>query len=173
MITSALKCFASCSTSVTSVPDVIPYQYGLTYYVQLVNPIPRFLWPGKPSADAGLLLAEAKGLVDEQGEAVMTNSPGFIGEAYLNFGWIGLVVVPALAGVGVRAWDRLYLWSQQSFLIFVVYAAGISVIFLSGRSFNMATFYGLIGLYLLLIAMQWFGGRQVTSLSTTKPITQW
>ncbi len=34
-------------------------EYGKTYFTQLVNPIPRALWPGKPVADAGLVLARA------------------------------------------------------------------------------------------------------------------
>ena len=37
----------------------------------------------------------------------MTAAPGFLGEAYMNFGFIGLLIVPAVAGVIVRAWDRL------------------------------------------------------------------
>lgn len=154
-------------------PEFIPYQKGMTYYVQLVNPIPRFLWPDKPSGDAGLLLAESKGLVDAYGEAVMTNSPGFIGEAYLNFGWFGVIGISAIAGAVVRAWDRLYEASHQSFLIFVVYAGGLSVIFLSGRSFNMSTFYALIALYLLLIGMQWIGDKRFDPKTAPPPVREW
>ena len=136
------------------VPDRVGYQFGLTYYTQLVNPIPRFLWPGKPTADAGLLMAEAMGAVDDSGEAYLTNSPGFIGEAYLNFGLLGVLLLPAVAGVVVRAWDRLFGLCMRNFVAFAVYAAGLATIFLSGRSFNMSTFYGLLALYALLVLMQ-------------------
>ena len=140
-----------------NIPARIGHQLGLTYYAQLVNPVPRFLWPGKPVSDAGLLIAEAKGMVDSSGEAYLTNSPGFIGEAYLNFGVLGVLLVPAAAGVVVRAWDRLFPLCGRNFVAFVVYAAGLATILLSGRSFNMGTFYGLLSLYGLLVLMQHAG----------------
>jgi oligosaccharide repeat unit polymerase len=137
--------------------DDLPLQWGMTYYTQLVNPIPRAIWPGKPVADAGLLLARAYGAVDKNGEPTMTNSPGFLGEAYLNFGFLGLLLVPALAGVFVRAWDELFLIAAQSFPAFLIYPGGIATIFVSGRSFNFSAFYGMLSLFLLMTAFEMLG----------------
>ena len=72
-------------------PQRCEYLWGYNYYVQIVNPIPRFLWNGKPTLDSGILLAELKGNADKSGEATMTNSPGLIGEMYLNFGVLGIL----------------------------------------------------------------------------------
>jgi oligosaccharide repeat unit polymerase len=132
-------------------------QMGFTYVTQLVNPIPRAIWPDKPVADAGLILARAYGAVDADGEPTMTISPGFLGEAVLNFGLVGILIVPLAAGVIVRAWDRLLPVATSSLPPFLIYAAGLGTIFASGRSFNFSTFYGLLALYLLLLAFEYLG----------------
>jgi oligosaccharide repeat unit polymerase len=130
--------------------DHMPLQYGTTYFTQIVNPIPRALWPGKPVADAGLIMARAYGAVDSKGEPFMTISPGFLGEAYLNFGFLGILIVPALAGFIVRSWDRLLPLAATSLPALLVYAAGLPTIMASSRSFNFSNYYGLISLFFLL-----------------------
>jgi oligosaccharide repeat unit polymerase len=135
----------------------MPLQWGMTYFTQLVNPIPRAIWPGKPVSDAGLILARAYGAVDKHGEPTMTNSPGFIGEAYLNFGFLGLLVIPVIAGVLVRAWDNLLPIAARGLASFIIYAGGVATIFMSGRSFNFSTFYGLCSLFLLIVLFEKLG----------------
>ena len=132
------------------VPARGDFQWGNTYYVQIVNPIPRFLWPGKPAGDAGLLLAELQGAV-YRGEAFMTVSPGLIGEMHWNGGFPGILFVSAFFGYLARSWDRARPIAAGSVLTFTVFAAGLAIIFLSGRSINMATIYGLLGIFALLI----------------------
>jgi oligosaccharide repeat unit polymerase len=137
--------------------DGLPLERGMTYFTQLVNPIPRAIWPSKPVADAGLILARAYGAVDRFGEPTMTTSPGFLGEAYLNFGFLGILIVPAVAGVIVRAWDRLLPLAATSLPAFMVYAAGLATMYESGRSFNMSAFYGLLALFVLLVVFEQLG----------------
>ncbi|HTQ40765.1 MAG TPA: O-antigen polymerase [Pirellulales bacterium] len=133
------------------VPDPLDYQFGQTYFDQLVNPIPRFIWPDKPVSDAGLLLAQAKGEVAAKtGEAYLTRSPGLIGEMYWNFGWLGIVVLSGMAGYALKSWDRLIQIQPNSPVSFVIFAAGLGLIFLSGRSFTMPIYYGMLALYVLV-----------------------
>jgi len=137
-------------------------QYGLTYFTQLVNPIPRVFWPGKPVADAGLILARAYGTVDRSGEPTMTRSPGLLGEAYMNFGLLGLFIIPAMVGIVVRAWDRMWAIAKRSIGGLLVFALGLTIIFLSARSINFSAFYGLLALFVLLMVfekMGWTGTR--------------
>lgn len=137
------------------VPDSVDYQWGKSYANQVINPIPRYFWEDKPKYwDAGYVLAIAKGNVDETGYAVMTNSPGFIGETYLNFGLAGLVIIPFVSGLVIRSWDRLLASSGKSFLMFVVFAGGLANILASGRSISISTYYGMIALYVLLIVIE-------------------
>jgi hypothetical protein len=134
----------------SKVPDELEYRLGRTYYVQLVNPIPRFLWPDKPTDDAGLVLATARGEVDASGEAYLTRSPGLLGEMYWNFGIPGVFLLSALAGVLLRAWDRIPQLAPDSRCAFLIYTGGLGLVFLSGRSISMPTYYGLISFTVLL-----------------------
>jgi oligosaccharide repeat unit polymerase len=135
----------------THVPDQVSYLWGLTYYTQLVNPIPRFLWPGKPVGDAGLLLAIAGGEVNRRsGEAYLTRSPGLIGEMYWNFGIFGIVCLSAFGGYIVRGWDNMREQAYSTPFAFFVYCAGLAILFLFGRSFNLHTMYGVLSLAILL-----------------------
>lgn len=126
------------------VPDTVDYQWGYSYYVQLVNPIPRFLWPGKPTLDTGILMAQIKGAVDPtSGEVYLTNSPGLIGEMYLNFGLLGILVLSAFGGWLARGWDRIPQYHAGSLPTMVFYAAGLGAFFILGRSFTLNMFYGI------------------------------
>ncbi|MCX7396134.1 MAG: O-antigen ligase [Planctomycetales bacterium] len=141
------------------IPDKSPYQFGHTYLVQVVNPIPRFLWPGKPSGDAGLLMAELQDTVAQGAD--LTVSPGLIGEMYWNGGLPGILFVSVFLGYVAKSWDRARPLAQQSILAFTVFAAGLAIIFVSGRSINMSTAYGMLGLYVILILFSRKGRRVV------------
>ncbi len=131
------------------VPDYTDYKLGHTYLVQLANPIPRFLWPGKPTGDAGLEMAVMRDSVANGAD--LTISPGLIGEMHWNFGWIGVAVISGFLGSVAKAWDRIEPLAEQSIVAFTVFAAGLAIIFLSGRSINMSTLYGLLALVAVLI----------------------
>ncbi len=148
-----LEMFRELAYITDNVPKPLDYRLGHTYFVQIVNPIPRALWAGKPTADAGLLMARARGEVDENGEPYLTRSPGLIGEMYWNFGVVGVIVMSGLSGYVLKSWDRMLLIYPGSFFVFVVFAAGLSMIFLSGRSLTMTIYYGMISFYILLIMM--------------------
>ncbi len=134
------------------VPEESPYLWGETYFAQAINPIPRFLWPGKPKLDAGLQLAHLQGqLID--GEPRLTVAPGAIGEMYWNFGVPGILVLSGMAGAAACLWDKFGRRHENSLPHFLVFACGLGIIFASGRSFNMSNFYPLLALGLgLLIA---------------------
>lgn len=132
---------------VTNVPDKVPYQWGYNYFVQVVNPIPRFLWPGKPTLDSGILMAQVKGMVNKEGEVYLTNSPGLIGEMYLNLGILGVFTLSLFGGWLTRAWDRMGERHASSISTMIFYSMGLGVLFILGRSFTMNMFYSMMFLY--------------------------
>jgi hypothetical protein len=131
------------------VPDETDYQYGYSYYVQLVNPIPRFLWPDKPKLGTDLLIANMYGAVNADGEAYLTISPGLIGEMYLNFSWPGIILLSAFGGWLVKGWDLIPRPFAHSLPALMFFSGGLGVLFIMGRSFTMNMFYGLMSLALL------------------------
>ncbi len=61
--------------------------------------VPRSLWPGKPE-DTGVVLA------DFRGYAVTNLSAPLWAEAFVNGGWVGLVVLMGAVGIVVRRFDE-------------------------------------------------------------------
>lgn len=139
----------------SNVPDKIPYQYGKTYLAQVVNPIPRFAWTSKPRQDAGLQLAALQGQMNK-GEPKLTVAPGLIGEMYWNFGWPGIVIISFGIGWLTCRWDQFGFQNADSMPLFLIYASGLGIIFVSGRSINMSNFYGLFALCGTTLAVDYF-----------------
>lgn len=148
-----------------AVPERMPFRYGRTYFVQAVNPIPRAVWPSKPIDDAGLELAKLKGMV-VHGDAYLTVSPGLIGEMYWNGGLIGIALISILLGYLAKSWDRGRPLTTRSVLAFTVFAAGLGIIFLSGRSINAATLYGMLALFVLLVLFSKRAARRETRVAS-------
>jgi oligosaccharide repeat unit polymerase len=129
----------------SNVPGRVPYQMGATYFVQLCAPIPRFIWPAKPSLEVGIMMAQLRGEVDKTtGEAFYTRSPGLLGEMYLNFGLPGLFLLSVLGGWLVRGWDRIAESYASSLPTMIFYVAGLAAFYFLGRSFTVQLFYPLV-----------------------------
>ncbi len=144
-----------------TVPATSPWQWGYTYYVQAINPVPRFLWPSKPIEDAGLQLAVLqKAVVD--GEPKLTIAPGLIGEMYWNYGLPGIAVLSAMLGMMLRWWDEVGFQARQSLPLYTVFASGLYVVFATGRSVNLSTVYGLLSLYATVKMVSWWKTREAT-----------
>lgn len=79
-------CVVKLSHIQQSVPELIDYKYGQSYLGILYAPIPRSLWPGKPSIRMGREISEKlynRGLdLKEKGGGT---PPGLLAEAIVNF----------------------------------------------------------------------------------------
>lgn len=85
-------------------PQQIPFQYGIPYfYNYFIEPIPRILWPGKP------LLTDLTHWWDPHRYGAIN---GAIGDAYLQFGWNGILLIFFITGSLFAfvqfLFDRLY-----------------------------------------------------------------
>lgn len=144
----------------SKVPDPVPYQMGQSYAVQACAPIPRFLWPGKPSLETGIMLARMRGEVDRRtGDAYYQRSPGLLGEMYLNFGLAGIIVLSMLGGWFVRGWDKIPSRYEFSLPTMVFYGMGLVVLFFLGRSFTVAIFYPMLFFVGAVYLLSWQGRR--------------
>jgi hypothetical protein len=156
----------------SKVPAEVDYQYGYSYYVQLVNPIPRFLWPDKPTLDAGILLANMYGAVDARGEASLTISPGLIGEMHLNFGVFGIFLLSLFGGWLVKGWDGIPLLYSHSLPTMMFYSGGLGILFVMGRGFNMGHLYGLLSVAALGWMYRYFNPHAVAEAISEAPNKQ-
>jgi oligosaccharide repeat unit polymerase len=87
------------------VPERMEHKYGESYLRWIYSPIPRSVWPGKPELGLG---REIKMKVTHGPEGLETGGrpPGFMGEGYINFGGIGLLMGAAFFGLIAKgAWN--------------------------------------------------------------------
>lgn len=109
----ALDTYDNTAYILTNIPSRFRYYYGETYAAIFVQPIPRGIWASKPVGLGGPLgLLRYAGIRDFTKEKWLEHangtsySPGFIGEAYANFGKAGIIVLSILFGLGTKLFDR-------------------------------------------------------------------
>ncbi|MEK6334893.1 MAG: O-antigen polysaccharide polymerase Wzy [Acidobacteriota bacterium] len=90
-------------------PSEIPHQYGRTYSYFAVALIPRALWPEKPQAgSANGFFAISYGLLTEEGAKTTTFGMSLLGEAFINFGWAGVILVMLIQGLAISILERIF-----------------------------------------------------------------
>lgn len=146
-------------------PSEIPYQYGRTYSYFAVALVPRALWPEKPQAgSANGFFAISYGLLTEEGAKTTTFGMSLLGEAFINFGWVGVILVMFVQGFAISILERIF-GSQKSgaggqavfiaFFVFFLNGIGSSAEILFGNILQNLVFG-----YLLL---WWAREKRVTS----------
>jgi predicted small integral membrane protein len=141
-------------------PSVVPYQYGETYSYFAVAMIPRIIWPDKPQAgNANGFFAVTYGITTEEGAKTTAFGVSLLGEAFINFGWYGVVFIMLLQGIIISVLEHIFGGSrsgpggQAVFIAFFVF-------FLNGIGSSAEILFGnilqnlLCGYFLLLWARQ-------------------
>jgi hypothetical protein len=86
--------------ALTLADDYGKVYFGSTYLAIVTLPIPRSLWPGKPGlGDHTIEISTARRQYDREGRIIT-----YLGESYLNFRHLGIVLVPALLGFFLTRW---------------------------------------------------------------------
>ena len=149
--------------------------YGARYLNELLNFIPRVIWPSKPLI--GIDYAKWRGFESadsEEGELGVntTVSSGMIGGGVLNFGQI---FGPVAAGILMALWTGLLIrwWEQRkSLLRLVLFMLGAGLTFNLGRDISMLVLWPVIFAYFFVrLAEMWATRRfrQLPQLATVVP----
>ncbi len=77
-----------------AVPGDVPYMYGKSYIAFLATPVPRTWWPMKPAIGLGPYIGEH--VFHKKYTGI---PPGMLGEAYVNFGAFGAILIPFIYGL--------------------------------------------------------------------------
>ena len=124
-----------------------PPAYGGRYLNELLNVIPRVIWPSKPLV--GIDYARWRGLEDPQSDLGVsaTISTGMIGGGILNFGpFFG----PIAAGIIIALWTGLLIrWWQQrnSLLRLMLFMLGAGLTFNLGRDITLLVLWPVVFAY--------------------------
>ena len=115
--------------------------WGARYFAELVNPIPRGLWPGKPLIGLDYAIARGHHTTGPNGAVDTTISTGFIGQGVVNFGrFFGPMAAALLMSLWVVWLARLDL-NVQALGRLPLYSLGLIFTFNLGRDITLITLY--------------------------------
>jgi hypothetical protein len=149
--------------------------YGARYLNELLNFIPRIIWPSKPML--GIDYAKWRGyetLDSEEGELGVntTVASGMIGGGVLNFGQI---FGPIAAGILMSLWTGLLIrwWEQRkSLLRLALFMLGLGLTFNLGRDISMLVLWPVMFAYFFVRLTEVWAtdrSRQQPQLATVVP----
>jgi hypothetical protein len=156
-------------------PSVVPHQYGGTYSYFVVALIPRVLWPEKPPAgSANSFFGVNYGLQTEESAKITTFGISILGEAFINFGWPGVVLIMLFQGLILGGLQHMFgeprsgPGGQAVFLAFFVF-------FLNGIGSSAEILFGNVlqnlfcGYFLLLWARERRSNSEVAEVLFARP----
>jgi hypothetical protein len=133
--------------------------WGERYFAEIVNPIPRVLWPGKPLIGIDYAIARGMGNSkqgDSQGGVAASISTGMIGQGVVNFGRIlGPIAAALLMAIWVAVLARQDLMGHDIGHL-LLYAIGLVLTFNMGRDITLLVIYPFVFGWLLL----WWNKRR-------------
>jgi len=131
--------------------------WGERYFAELVNPIPRVLWPGKPLI--GIDYAIARGMAygelgAKSGGVAASVSTGMIGQGVVNFGgFFGAIASAFLMSIWIAVLARQDLQGRDVGHL-LLYAIGLVLTYNMGRDITLLTIYPFVFGWLLLKFMK-------------------
>jgi O-antigen polysaccharide polymerase Wzy len=98
-------------------PGRVPYQHGRLYSYIGVTFIPRFLWPDKPSVNDANHWYQVSYELTFRGElSGVSIAVGTLAESYINFGWLGPVLIMFPLGIFLGSLQRIVLRADSGLL---------------------------------------------------------
>ena len=120
--------------------------WGQRYFAELVNPIPRSLWPGKPLIGIDYAIARGQGGAGSEFAGVFASiSTGMIGQGIVNFGrLLGPLAAALLLAVWVALVARQDLLLERNPGRLLLYGLGLITTFNLGRDVTLLLLYPFI-----------------------------
>jgi hypothetical protein len=117
-------------------------KWGQRYFAEVVNPIPRSLWKGKPLIGIEYAIARGQAVTRDNQLVTATISTGVIGQGIDNFGRffgpLAAAIVVALWSVILARQDLLANFDPARILL---YAVGLVMTFPMGRDISLLLLY--------------------------------
>jgi hypothetical protein len=128
--------------------------WGSRYFAELVNPIPRVLWPGKPMIGIDYAIARGQkweGASAKEGGVGATISTGMIGQGVVNFGpFFGILAAAFLMATWAAILARQDLKGEKTGRL-LLYMVGMVLTFNLGRDITLITLYPFLFGFIMLV----------------------
>jgi hypothetical protein len=115
---------------VEKTPEIIPYWRGETYRTLLWTPIPRVVYPNKPTKSLGQDFGHRYDILQPDDFSTALNLPQLV-EMYVNFGSFGVIIGMYLIGIIYRIIYEIFKYQNAGdggFLIGVYTLTALSLI---------------------------------------------
>ena len=133
--------------------------WGLRYLSELANPIPRTIWPGKPTVGIDYAIARGFGGARTEHGVFATVSTGMIGQGCVNFGpYLGVLAAAFLFALWAAYLSRL--WCQRySALRLGLFLIGMGLTLNTGRDFTLLVLFPFLFGYIGVRLIEWHQGK--------------
>ncbi|MBI1923412.1 hypothetical protein HYR99_04085 [Candidatus Poribacteria bacterium] len=95
--------------------EIYPFEFGGTYQRCIYIFLPKFIYPNRPIAQIPINIWFPS--IQAGGSSPLT----FLGEAYINFGILGLLFVPLAVGILCGIYDKIFLYRMDRLSFFLGY----------------------------------------------------
>lgn len=132
---------------------VLRPSWGLEYLSQVLNFVPRAIWPGKPMVGIDYAIARGFGGAVNDIGVNATISTGMVGQGVLNF---GVLLGPIVAGVLLAIWANILhrLRLQGTAPRVALFLVGLALTFNLGRDVTLLVLFPFVFGYLIVWALQ-------------------
>jgi hypothetical protein len=112
----------SLETVLAQTPSIVPFWEGATYATIPFMFIPRFVWPEKPARDFWNRYGRLYGILSEDDRDTSVGV-GFLAEAYMNYGFVGLYLMSLAFGFFVAVIERIsvFFMGTPTVMTFVIF----------------------------------------------------
>ncbi len=132
--------------------------WGARYFAELVNPVPRALWKGKPLVGVDYAIARgfgSEGAAESSGGITASIATGMIGQGVVNFGTIlGPVAAAFLMALWVAVLARQDLLGHDPARL-LLYSCGMILTFNMGRDITLLVLYPFVFGLLVVLVRNW------------------
>lgn len=142
--------------------------WGARYLAELLNPIPRALWPDKPMI--GIDYSILRGFASSRGDAGVraTISTGMIGQGCVNFGrYLGVVAAAILFALWATFLARLWCQREEPLRAFL-FLIGLGLTFNTGRDLTFLVLFPFVFGYLGVRVHEFLRGPKHDSSPRTR-----
>ena len=152
--------FTETAIAVDLVPGQFEYIQQFEPLLFIANPIPRFLWQNKPFSKTVRIFSMGRSGFDEYMVTGVSRMPSIVGQHYLSWGMIGVLIAGMVWGWAFGLFERLQRSSSASSLHAFFSALGLVWLFTCSRGVYPGFHYPVLIVGLMLFLLKPSSGAQ-------------
>ena len=141
----------------------------------IANPVPRFLWEGKPISQSVRYFSMGRSGFDEYVKTGVSRMPSIVGQHWMSWGWWGVTIAAICWGIGFGLFENLYRRSDGKNLHAFVGILGGLWLFACARGVYPGFHYPTLVMGVFLYTRKWTPVKETEtvaqSVNRPRPVT--